>query len=448
MHGFAEPQALVPPSHRLNLFQRMMLRWRSLHPYNPVHVVRIAAALDAARLQSLIQGELEATGLTGLELSADGTHARWRGGPAQVVLQRLAPRPTAQDALHAAIEQSFNEPFVRGAAGDPFRFFVIDEGEGFSLGLAYDHFVAGGDAIAVLLSEIALAYLGSGKTRPALHAGTRPRTYRHLLANHPAWTAHALAGLPRMAASSRRASRTPMADVEDGRNGYASLSLTVGETRALLASAKAWGVTLNDLLLAALLLVLAPRSAASRSAARRNELAVASIMNIRRDFADAASTWPSPCLAALRVGHAVPEGVGLQALATDVHVRTAAIKHEHLYLQSLLALGLTSLAWRWLKPHQRHAWLPKHYPTAAGVTTLNLNPLWSGADPAVAARLDYLRAVPTGPLCPIVLAATTAHGILHLGLSYRCTAYTAEEMTRLTEDLHACLLPALCEDAR
>ena len=36
-----------------NFFQRMMLRWRELHPYNPVHVVRVPVALDAERLRAL-----------------------------------------------------------------------------------------------------------------------------------------------------------------------------------------------------------------------------------------------------------------------------------------------------------------------------------------------------------------------------------------------------------
>ena len=34
---------------KLNLFQATMLRWRELHPYSAVHVVRITRALEAAR---------------------------------------------------------------------------------------------------------------------------------------------------------------------------------------------------------------------------------------------------------------------------------------------------------------------------------------------------------------------------------------------------------------
>jgi len=405
--------------------------------------VQVTAALDADRLRRCIAGRLEATGLTGLALDAARGRFAWRGGPASVVLDAVAPLPSARAALQAAIVQAFNRPFERGCEGDPFRFFVIDSGGRFHLGLAYDHFAAGGDAIAALISDIALAYLGEGTPPHCAQAATRPRTYRHLLWRHPGWTLRALAGMPRMAASSRRACRTALADAGDARNGYTHFSLGAGETQTLLANARAWGVTLNDVLLAALLLVLAPRSAARRRGVRRNEIAVASIMNIRRDFDRSSDTWPGPCLAALRIGHTVPTGIGLQALAQQVHERTTAIKRDHLYLQSLLALGVTSLVWPWLSPKHRHAWLPKHYPLSAGVTTLNLDPLWADAEPQARARLDYLRAVPTGPLCPLVLAATTAHGRLHLGLAYRTTAYATAEAAALAEDLHHLLQPEL-----
>ena len=48
---------------RFNLFQRMMLRWRELHPYNPVHVVHVPQALDAGRLGACIRERVEALGL-------------------------------------------------------------------------------------------------------------------------------------------------------------------------------------------------------------------------------------------------------------------------------------------------------------------------------------------------------------------------------------------------
>ena len=47
---------------RLNLFQASMLRWRELHPYNAVHVVRIARPLVAADLQHAIDERADPLG--------------------------------------------------------------------------------------------------------------------------------------------------------------------------------------------------------------------------------------------------------------------------------------------------------------------------------------------------------------------------------------------------
>lgn len=429
--------------HRLNVFQRMMLRWRELHPYNPVHVVRIAAALDLPRLRVEVATRLEATGLTGLEIDPGQRHFAWRGGPADVVLEQLPPSAMPAEALRSAIEQAFNRPFDAAARRNPFRFFVIDEGDGFRLGLAYDHFVAGGDAVARLLTDIALIYLGAAAPPAVRWTAQPPPTYRDLMLRQPRWALRAIAGLPFMVAGSRRASRTRLADAGDGRNGYVAASLSPQQSQAMLATARAWGVTLNDLLLAALLLVLGPRDLARRQHRRRTEIAVASIMNIRRDFAIGVTDGPGPCLAAMRVGHAVPDDISLQQLAREVHATTTVLKRDHLYLQSILALGVTALVWPWLSQRRRQAWFAKHHPLTAGVTTMNLNPLWAPSDAGATRRLDYLRAVPTGPLCPLVLAATTAHDRLHLGLAFRVAAHSPAEAADIAAALQSCLdLPA------
>ena len=55
---------------RLNIFQATMLRWRELHPYNAVHVVRVDTLLDAVRLTHDIDATFAARGLTGFVVDA------------------------------------------------------------------------------------------------------------------------------------------------------------------------------------------------------------------------------------------------------------------------------------------------------------------------------------------------------------------------------------------
>lgn len=416
---------------RLNFFQRMMLRWRELHPYNPVHVVRVPVALDVERLRACIAGRLESLGLTGLVV--DRAHWRYRfdGGPAAVELNVQAGGAEGPALLARIIEREFNRPFAPAAHEQPFRFIAIDEGAAFQLALVYDHYIASGDSMARLLTHLACALAGSVDAPAPLALGCRSASYRGTFLRHPGWVLRALLGVPRMVADARRAWRVPYSRIEDGRNAYLGMPVDAVRTAALRAAAKAWGVTFNDLLLACLLQALSPLAVRRRSAARRNRLAVASIMNMRRDLRPEARDAVSPFLAAFRVAHTVPEGIGLQQLAQDVQRQTANIKRHHLYLQSLLALGMSALLWPMLTPLQRFGFYPKHFAVWAGITSLDLNLLWGEADRAGTTGLDYLRAVPTGPLCPLVLAVTSVHDQLHLGFAFRTSAFSREAVDAL-----------------
>ena len=424
---------------RFNLFQRMMLRWRELHPYNPVHVVHVPQALDAERLRACIAERVEALGLTGLVVDRTRWRFRYEGGPAQVELTvRLANgMPLAE--LSRAIGQEFNRPFSAAAQEDPFRFLVIDEGAAFYLALAYDHFVASGESIARLLTGIALSYIRGEVATESATVERYPATYRSVFLRHPLWSIRAILGLPRMSASARRAQRPRFSQVEDARNGFTYVRLEPPQLRALLGASKSWGVTLNDLLLASLMQALSPVAQERRGEPRRTELAVASIMNIRQDFKPGGPEVLSPCLAAFRVGHTVPDGIGLRQLAHDVHAITARIKREHRYLQSIVGLGLSALIWPFLTPSRRHRFYPKHYPVWAGVTTLNINPIWSRAGGTRTEQLDYLRAVPTGPLCPMVLAATTTHDVMHIGIAFRTAAFSLSTVEGIAAAFVRCI---------
>ncbi len=279
--------------------------------------------------------------------------------------------------------------------------------------------------MARLLTDTALAYLGA--PAPAAAPADAAPTYRRLFLRHPGWGLRMLLSLPQSTAATRRAHRPPVPADDDGSDGFVSLRLDAARTAALHAALQRWDVTLNDALLAALMLGVAPLAEARLRQPRRREIAVASIMNIRRDFGPAARRSTAPCLAALRVGHGVPAGIGLEQLARELHVQTAAIKRDRRYLQSLFGLGLSALLWPLLTPARRRQLYLKHHPVWGGVTTLNLDGLWQPADPALVARLDYRRGVPTGPLCPLVLAATRAHDALHLGLAYRRAAFAPQQ---------------------
>lgn len=425
----------APVSDRLNLFQRMMVRWRSLHPYNAVHVISIPAALDPARLRATIAAEFETRCLTGLWLDPGGRRCRFDGGAADPQIEVLAGADAAGTALATAIEDQLNRPFAPTGRIDPFRFVAARAGASFQLSLVYDHFVASGDSIAALLTDIALHYLQGDTPAVTYRSAPARATYRSLVLRHPLWALRALFGLPGMAQRLRHASRPPGMQTADAANGFVLVRMEAAQVRALIASAKAWGVTVNDLLLAGLLLALAPQAQARHQHAHRTDLAVASIVNIRKDLHAGVEGTLAPCLAAFHVGHTVPDGIGLRELALDVHALSEPMLRKRLYLRSILALGVSALAWPTLRDKQRRGLYAKHFPVWGGVSALNLNPIWSGKSPASIAQLDYFRVVPTGPLCPLVLAATTAHQRMHLGIAYRRAVFTPSAVQQLAAEL-------------
>jgi len=419
---------------KFNLFQATMLRWRELHPYNAVHVVVVGKALQPARLTARIASVLESAGLTGLVLSRRRGRFAYRGGSAAVSLSIVPGADDARGAVEEEIERALNDPFAPDGAIAPFRFFAVDAGDSFHLGLSYDHFIAGGDSIVLLLGRIVASYaIESEEVVATWTPRLYPRTYRSLFARHAGYVIRGLRRVPAMAASCRRSRRGPCHCGNDASNAFLSQRVAASDVARLVRTARNWGVTRNDLFLAMVLQALARVTPARGKAQRRQELGVAAIVNVRAEFeADAVHTF-GQFLASLRVSHPVPSGIALRELALAVHAETTRTKTEKLYLQTLLALGAVAVAWRFLREDRRRCFLAKHYPIGAGVSSLDIDSLWRAA-PAGEVATEYLRAVPTGPLAPIVMAITTLGGVIELGVSFRRADVSRELAAGLTAE--------------
>ena len=167
-------------------------------------------------------------------------------------------------------------------------------------------------------------------------------------------------------------------------------------------------------------------------------VAVASIVNVRRDLGAAAANAFSPMLASFRVAHPVADDIGMRELARAVHGQTNRIKSGKIYLQTLLALGLVAQEWRFLSAPQRHRFFAKHYPVVAGLTPLNVASLWAPPREGEAV-LEYVRGVATGPLAPMILALTNAGGALAVGIAFRTTVYDRETVAALVVAMQDCI---------
>lgn len=419
---------------KLNLFQRMMLRWRGLHPYNAIHVAHVAGACDVDSLRRCIADIMAARGLGGFALDATQRRFVYRGGDVAPEVRELAAvsEADADAALAFEVERQLNQPFAIDA---PIRYFALPVGGGYLLGIAYDHFIAGGDAVATLLGEI-VARVGGGAVLPPAHAPSLyPPTYVSLLRRHLGWFVTALQAMPALVRESKRAFRPRDIDPDDPRNAYALIRVTPTETAALRGHARTFGVTLHDLVVALLLRSLSPLAAARHDERQRREIGVASIVNIRRDFDGDAARAFGQLLASMRVTHAVPDGVSVGALARDVREATTPIKRRHLYLRTLFGLGAASMTWRFLSTSRRNRFFAKHYPACAGISMLDVDPCWPAA---IAPATLYTRGVSTGPLTPAVLAISTTAREMSIGVSWRLTVLPRDFPARLEAEIRLC----------
>jgi len=410
----------------LNLFQATMLRWRSRHPYNATHVAFVPHGLDASRLRSTLATALEETGLTGYALDAARGRYAWRGGPATVDLAIAPPPAEAGEAIRAAIERSLARTFPREGAYVPFAFEAIPSEDGFWLVVVYDHVVAGGDSAAALLGAIAARYAGG---RPLPRLERHPARFRRLFLRHPAQAVRAVAGLPRFALRARRARRPPGLEVRDATNAFLMASLDATAVGRIAEAAKRWGVSRNDLLMGALIRAVAGLKPPAAGGARRHEVAVASIVNIRGDCARPAGATFGQFLSSFRASHPDPVRASLEELAKAVNAESRDLRRRRRYLRSLVALAISGLAWRAVSDERRDSLFAKHYPVWAGLTTLVIPGLWDAIAPdAGPMPPGYRRGVSTGPLAPIVVAATFTGNSLELGVSFRPAAVPAADV--------------------
>lgn len=421
---------------RVNLFQAAMLRWRALYPYNAVHVVRISGAADETRVRAVLAEHLASLGLTGLELDPRRQAFEWTGGEPRIELRIVQAGNDARAALCGEIERELNRAFPERGRADPFRFFLIDLGSAFDLGLAYDHYVAGGDSIVALMRGIVARF--DPNVAPGAAAGATPfrrygPSYALLLGRQVLPIIRGLPALARLAAGSRRAIRVRFESPQDGYNAFVLERADRGDRARVEGRADEWGITTHDLLLAIIFKSVSPLVRPSDKAARRNEIAIAAIVNIRRDLGSGAKNALAPYLASFRVGHRVGDGVGMRELAASMHAQTDAIKRSKRYLQTLVALGLTGFEWAFMSVPQRQRFFPKHFPVSAGSTPLNVDVLWKdggGAPPS-----DYVRGVSTGPLAPMVVAFTMVGGAINIGISFRTTVFARAAIEGVAADM-------------
>jgi len=416
---------------KLNIFQKTMLQWNDLHPYNVVHVFRVPAELDLERLRKVVNGALEEQGVTGVTLNRDRGTFRYHGGPASCEIKTIVGGASLRAALCAEIEQQLNTAFAQGERFSPFKFFAVPEPNAFSLGIVYFHAVADAESIALLAREIIEVYLkgdGSRDFQPLNFDFNR----RNNLLRRPGLLIRKLATLPALAGKMRLSRHITYLDENDFGNGFTFFSLASGDLDLLLKTAKAWDVTLNDLFLSLLMKALSNLKPDHDHHPRRRNISVGCIVNLRKDLGLEGRRTFGLFLGSLIVSHEVPGGISLMELAKAIRRQTRAIKRGKLYLGTPLEMSLGRFMLSWFSLERRKKLYRRHYPLWGGVTNMNFNSLWPQLPGGK--MVDCFRAISTGPVTPLVLSVTTVGNAVNCGVTFRSTVFSGLDIERIKGD--------------
>jgi hypothetical protein len=402
------------PRAKLNVFQRLVRQWETLHPYNGAQVLKIRGNVDIELCRNAWFDALESLNLGVVCLSENTYRYRCLNGEAMYHGITLCP---PQTDLNEFISHQLNRPF--DPRGDvPFRPFVIQKPGFFFMGLCYQHWTADSTSIRFLIHEwFTRQYDPPKAARRVLrfHAGGYFSLFGPHRSGRPAEV---------FLSSLRWQSQFKIARRIEDRQRFGDLTVrftTVdappGMIQSLCQSARKLNVKVNDLFLAAIARVCDQCVPAERKF-RRRQLAIGSIVDLRPSAKKSANDLFDLLLGFTSIACQDQQLVDLPALVRSVARQTHEQKRGGLPLASCLRMAAGLAIGKWLSRESIIEFYRKRIPLAGASSNVNLNHCWAGkyADNPI---LDYIRVAPTGPMTPLVFSTTTLGDTLSISLTYR-----------------------------
>ncbi|MFL6538033.1 MAG: hypothetical protein ACJ8JD_07630 [Chthoniobacterales bacterium] len=392
---------------RLTDFQKLMRSWKQLAPYNAAHVLRVSGPPDTARWEEAFGRLLRQLGI-GRQLNVESSDLDF----------------------DRTITRELNRPFESSEL--PLRVIATSTASDHFLTLTYDHWFADSPSMRALLQR-AFNYYGARasdlpplEVAPGLHSDS---------------TSGAILGGIRTYQRHRRAARIHLRDPLDFETGFFSRQFPVGVIDPIRSNARKRGAKVNDVFLAAAAQVLGQTTAAQRASSRRNEVAIASAVDLRDSAAHGTFGFD---VTYFSVVLANPEKTSFENLVQLVAQQTGAMKKEEEIARFNLSLKCARIAYDLTsKPKRRAELFRKVLPLVSGISNVNLSGTWveDATRHSEGPRLlDYLRVSPVGPLLPLVFTLTTIVDRLSLCVSYRSTAFAGHAAAKLTDDFMAKLI--------
>lgn len=415
LQGSSSAESSSAPLHwgKLNEFQKTLLQWAGLHPYNAVHIIEIGRTLTPESVKENITRVLDICHLGQVQIDEQRGTYTFRTGVPHVPLRVL--EVSSEDMLDAEITRQLNEPFPTDSSFTPFRFFLCHGPTSSRLGVAYFHVVADAESVTRLLLEITRQVLADQPTTVCTD-GLLPLHSSRVSSGSLFSTPWKMFRAVKKIRALRQSYRPPLCKTNDFRNEYFRFELEREDTARVLSKARSWGVTVNDLCLAATLLADAAITQ-NRFQGSRPQLSVGCIVNLRRDVKEARRRDFGLFLGFFTVTHLVPPDITFQQLARDIHAQTQTAKERKLYLAAPFELRTSRFIFGRMPVEKKRNFYRKSYPVWGGITNMRVDELCRAS--GIEGILGYHRGVSTGPALPYAVGITGACGQLNFGVSFR-----------------------------
>ena len=424
------------PVGRLNAFQRVMLQWSELHPYNAAHTYRLSGPLCFISLRKAIQDALEHNGLGVAEIDPGGVWYRHNVDDSIGVpeIELVVGDQSPDDRLAAHLSRELNRPFDRPRCR-PFRFSAVDAGQGSHfVSLIYDHWAADSVGARLLMRHVLGRYLGlsipENEETLELYPGTYREVFaRHLQGRHLAWPMlRSIGGW----FGNRSTCRVAYGSIHQMGVAFARYPTRPGTVDRVRQFARDNRASVNDVFLAALCRAIAPFLPKRRCNAKSRVVTLGTIVDTRSDANEDLSETLGTFLGYYLVRAAGDGSMGLDELTRRIAAITRGKKDERSYLDSAINFRAASAIWPRLKPDNRLHFARQALPLTAGISNVHLRDSWIERQ-ASDRILDFSRAVSCGPALPLVVSPTTIHNRMNIAVSYRTTGFSQRKIEGIME---------------
>lgn len=417
-------------SGRLNAFQRLMLQWSEIHPYNAAHVYRIARPMAPEMLAEAIHEMYRATGLGIAEIGADGLTYRYETDHLPEV-DVVDGGGNSELRLAEHLTRELNRPFERPRC-KPWRFSILKSAaDSHYVIAAYDHWTADSSAARLVMQHVLDRYCEWNVPENRQPLDLYPGTYREVFAHRFRGARLLGAGVHslRQWIGNRSVARVPYSSSLQMDVRFELYRAATGTIPQLLHYARSLGVTVHDVILAALGRAMAeflPR----RAVRQRQTISLGTIVDSRSESKEDLSASLGAFLASYLTRLAADRDMSLADAARCVAATTGPIKARQSYLNSMVNFKLAAAVWPRLRDSAKPHFMRRTFPMTAGVSNVVVRDDWM-TRPQNGRVVEYLRGVSTGPILPLVLTPTTLEGELNVGVTYRIAGFSRQKIDGL-----------------